>query len=306
MRLPSGAWLQVAGVSSEAGGDLAVPSDIAVAGWWRSGSRVGDPFGSTLLAAHVDSTIQGLGPFAELLSVRPGARVQVTSQHLTQAFRVRTLRLVPQDGLADHRWIFSSRGPRRLVLVTCAPPYDRSHGGYQNLAVVVAVPLDAPTRRSGPMTRAARLPVAALVVLSAVTALAFWVANGWHDDAGVDRRAASGAAARPASNEPDDRMLIRVRVLPHGDLLVRHWIHSSRHLTSLVVATPVDPNLSAGFITATGLRVTAGQVRVEGATRLVPRRPRTPSARPTPYACVTCCPGALERAAPGEARRWRA
>ena len=149
VRLPSGARLQVAGVSSEADGDLAVPSDIAVAGWWQGGSRVGDPFGSTLLAAHVDSTIQGLGPFAELLSVRPGARVQVTSQHLTQAFRVRTLRLVPQDGLADKRWIFSSRGPRRLVLVTCAPPYDRSHGGYQNLAVVVAVPLDAPTRRTG-------------------------------------------------------------------------------------------------------------------------------------------------------------
>ena len=98
-------------MSSEADGDLAVPSDIAVAGGGRR-VEVGDPFGSTLLAAHVDSTIQGLGPFAELAG-GPGARVQVTSQHLTQAFRVRTLRLVPQDGLADKRWIFSSRGPRR-------------------------------------------------------------------------------------------------------------------------------------------------------------------------------------------------
>ena len=73
-------------------------------------------------------------------------------------------------------------------------------------------------------------------------------------------------------------------------------------MTNLVVATPVDPNLSAGFITATGLRVTAGQVRVEGATRL-----RTQTAAYTFSETDTVrlryvLSGALERAAPGEAR----
>jgi hypothetical protein len=150
VRLPSGAWVRVTGVSSDDEGTLAVPSDISVAGWWRGGSRVGDPFGSTLVAAHIDSTTQGLGPFAELLSLRPGARVLLTTEHLTQAFRVRALRLVPQGSLRGERWIFSARGPRRLTLVTCAPPYDRSRGGYQNLAVVVAVPAAHPQpRRTG-------------------------------------------------------------------------------------------------------------------------------------------------------------
>ena len=35
-------------------------------------------------------------------------------------------------------------GAARLTLVTCAPPYDASRGGYQNLAVVTAVPLGPP------------------------------------------------------------------------------------------------------------------------------------------------------------------
>ena len=33
---------------------------------------------------------------------------------------------------------------RRVTLVTCAPPYDRARGGYQNLAVVTATPVQGP------------------------------------------------------------------------------------------------------------------------------------------------------------------
>lgn len=145
-RLPGGTIVRVAAVSSRANGLLDVPDDIRVAGWWRGGSRLGDPFGSTLIAAHVDSTTQGLGPYAELLSVRAGAQVVVRSRDLTQTFRVISLRLVPQDGLAAVPEIFSPSGPRRLTLVTCAGPYDRRHGGYQNLAVVTARPAGEPTR----------------------------------------------------------------------------------------------------------------------------------------------------------------
>jgi hypothetical protein len=43
--------------------------------------------------------------------------------------------------------IFSPAGPRRLVMVTCAGPFDESRGGYQNLAIVTARPEGAPTRR---------------------------------------------------------------------------------------------------------------------------------------------------------------
>lgn len=142
--LPSGRTVPISDVGTTAAGLLDVPADIDVAGWWRGGARLGDPFGSILVAAHVDSRTQGLGPFAELLSVGRGDRVEIASADLRQTFVVRSRRLVPQGSLDDESWIFSATGEGRLTLVTCAPPYAASRGGYQNLAVVIAVPLGPP------------------------------------------------------------------------------------------------------------------------------------------------------------------
>jgi hypothetical protein len=147
-RLPSGVVLPIRAISSRTDGRLDVPDDIRTAGWWRGGSRLGDPFGSTLLAAHIDSLSQGLGPYAELLSVQPEQRIVLTSATLEQSFQIRSLRLVAQGSLADERWIFAPWGPRRLTLVTCAPPYDASRGGYQNLVVVTATPIADPAARA--------------------------------------------------------------------------------------------------------------------------------------------------------------
>ena len=145
--LPSGRSVPIRAAGTTPAGLLDVPADIDVAGWWRGSSRIGDPFGSILVAAHVDSRTQGLGPFAELLTLTPGARVVLTSPDLRQAFEVRSRRLVPQGSLVDDPWIFDVTGDARLTLVTCAPPYDAALGGYQNLAVVTAVPLGAPEPR---------------------------------------------------------------------------------------------------------------------------------------------------------------
>ena len=146
VRLPGGAVVPVRAVSTRRDGLLDVPPDVRTAGWWRGGSRLGDPLGATLLAAHVDSTTQGLGPFAALLGVRPGQRFAVTSATLRQRFEVVSLRVVAQGDLRAKSWIHGAGGRRRLVLVTCAPPYDRARGGYQNLAVVTAVPLGPPMK----------------------------------------------------------------------------------------------------------------------------------------------------------------
>ncbi len=139
--LPSGRVVAVRAVGTTRAGVLDVPPDVDVAGWWRGGSRLGDPFGATLLAAHVDSRTQGLGPFAELLSVSPGVRVRIEGAGLGQVFRIRSRELVPQGTLEDRPDLFDPAGARRLVLVTCAPPYDAARGGYQNLAVLTATPL---------------------------------------------------------------------------------------------------------------------------------------------------------------------
>jgi len=147
VRLPSGTDVAVKAVSTTADGLLDVPDDIRTAGWWRGGSRLGDPFGSTLIAAHIDSRTQGLGPYAQLLRVERGARIVVGSQHLVQRFAVTSLRLVPRSSLADATDLFAASGPRRLTMVTCAGPYLADRGGYQNLAVVTARPVAGPQRR---------------------------------------------------------------------------------------------------------------------------------------------------------------
>jgi hypothetical protein len=144
--LPDGRVVPIVPVGTADDGSLAVPHDIRVAGWWRGGSRLGDPFGSTLLAAHVDSFTQGLGPYASLLSVTAGQHITLSSPHLDQSFSVVSLALVPRGTLSDHPGIFSPGGARRLTLVTCAGPYDASRGGYQNLAVITAVPVRDATR----------------------------------------------------------------------------------------------------------------------------------------------------------------
>lgn len=147
VELPDGHRVDVRAVGTTRNGLLDVPEDIDVAGWWSGGSRLGDPFGSTLVAAHVDSRQQGLGPFAALLSARPGDRLRVWSDGLRQDFEVTSLRLRPQGTIGPDSWLHSPAGPRRLTLVTCAGPYDAAHGGYQNLAVVTAKPLERARRR---------------------------------------------------------------------------------------------------------------------------------------------------------------
>jgi hypothetical protein len=141
VRLPSGTVVAVRPAGTRGGGLLAVPDDVTEAGWWRAGARLGDPFGSTLIAGHVDAVDQGLGSFAELLSVRAGQTLRVRSRGLQQTFTIRSRRLVPRADLRKQPDIYSVQGPRRLTLVTCAPPYLADRGGYQNLAVVTAIPV---------------------------------------------------------------------------------------------------------------------------------------------------------------------
>jgi hypothetical protein len=140
-RLPDGVVVPLRPAGTRRDGRLDVPADIRTAAWWRGGALLGDPFGSTLLAGHVDSSTRGLGPFASLLSVRPGQRVVLASAHLRQVFQVVSLRLVRRTTVSRHRGIFSPRGARRLTLVTCAGPYDVRRGGYQRLALVTALPV---------------------------------------------------------------------------------------------------------------------------------------------------------------------
>jgi hypothetical protein len=121
-------------------GRLQVPAARRV-GWWDGGAQAGDPFGSVVLAGHVDSKNEGLGFFARLLGVRRGDVVVLQGSGHTASYRVVSIVSVPKDALATKSGAFDQTVDHRLVLVTCAGAYDATRGGYENNLVVTAVPM---------------------------------------------------------------------------------------------------------------------------------------------------------------------
>lgn len=142
IRLSDGVELDVRRAATDAKGELIVPDDVDVAGWWDGGARVNDPFGTMVIAAHVDSEIQGLGPFSALLSAAEGDAVEALAQEVDQTYVVSSVTRIPRDSLPERDDLFTSSGPHQLVLLTCAGDFIPQQGGYQELAVVVAEPLE--------------------------------------------------------------------------------------------------------------------------------------------------------------------
>ncbi|GAA3814262.1 class F sortase [Cellulomonas soli] len=122
-------------------GTMQVPQDADRAGWYRYGAAPDSPAGSTLLAAHVDSTTTGIGPFARLREATVGTAVQLTtSDGRTHAYRVVRLEQIGKDGAPLEQW-FARDGRPLLVLVTCGGAFRRDIGHYTDNVVVTAEPV---------------------------------------------------------------------------------------------------------------------------------------------------------------------
>ncbi len=139
VELPSGVTMRVDVAPADPDGTLRIPADINRAGWWNGSSRLGDPYGAIVVAAHVDSFSQGVGPIAELLGARPGAPIRLSARGRHRSYRIATATLLPRTALADHTADYSSHGRPRLVLITCGGPYSPSTGYRDNL-LVTALP----------------------------------------------------------------------------------------------------------------------------------------------------------------------
>lgn len=140
--LPGKERADVVPVSTE-DGELKVPSHVDHLGWWDGSAWLGDPFGATVIAGHVDSATEGLGFFARLLDITKGQRVVlVGSKGQRQTYQVTSVRTVAKNALADDGESLSQTGDHRLVLITCTGPYTPGRGYAQNL-VVTARQVDA-------------------------------------------------------------------------------------------------------------------------------------------------------------------
>jgi len=138
--LPGGAKAAVLPART-ANGELVVPERVQQVGWWDGGAEAGDPFGSVVIAGHVDSAKEGIGFFVRLLKVKTGELVVLNGAGHSASYRVTSVTSVPKNALATESNAFDQTGDHRLVLITCTGAYDRARGGYEKNLVVTATPL---------------------------------------------------------------------------------------------------------------------------------------------------------------------
>jgi LPXTG-site transpeptidase (sortase) family protein len=116
-------------------GELQVPKRVDRLGWWDGSAWLGDPFGATVIAGHVDSATSGIGFFAQLLGIESGQRVTVLgAKGQRQTYEVSSVRVVAQNALADGPAL-GQTGEHRLVLITCTGAYTPGRGYESNLVV---------------------------------------------------------------------------------------------------------------------------------------------------------------------------
>ena len=120
-------------------GSMELPGTVRRAGWYRFGATPRDRSGTTVIAAHVDTRSEGLGPFSRLSAVRRGDRIVVTDRAGEEhPYRILSRRQVDRTRLPVND-LFDRDGPPRLVVLTCGGAYD-ARNGYRDNVVVIAEP----------------------------------------------------------------------------------------------------------------------------------------------------------------------
>lgn len=132
--------MPVTGVGVEPDGQMQLPTDPAIAGWYRFGPDAAATAGHIVLAAHVDAVDHPIGPLARLREVTPGTSVTIGAPDgSTRAFVVESLDYYEKASLptAD---LFARDGAPALVIITCGGPFDSASGHYRDNVVAIARP----------------------------------------------------------------------------------------------------------------------------------------------------------------------
>jgi LPXTG-site transpeptidase (sortase) family protein len=140
MSLPGGGRASVQPAAT-VDGELKVPERVRHVGWWDGSAYAGDPFGTTVIAGHVDSATDGVGFFARLLKVRAGDKVTLRGDGHRAVYRIVSVKVVARGALSSDTRAFDQTGDHRLVLITCTGSYDRTRGGYSSNLLVTGVPV---------------------------------------------------------------------------------------------------------------------------------------------------------------------
>lgn len=119
-------------------GELLVPEDPDVVGWWAAGGGLQSGAGVVVLAGHVDSHRLGAGVFRALRDLQAGDEVLVVDHTGAQhVFVVDGRTQLRKSELALE--LFTPTDPLRLVLVTCGGRFDPTARRYADNIIVTAI-----------------------------------------------------------------------------------------------------------------------------------------------------------------------
>jgi hypothetical protein len=119
-------------------GQMELPADPAVLGWYRFGPAPGAPTGgSVVLAGHLDSREYGLGPLVLLREVDLGSAITVATRG-GERLDYTVVRVQRFDRQQLPPELFGRTGRELLRVITCGGAYDPETGYEQNLVVTAA------------------------------------------------------------------------------------------------------------------------------------------------------------------------
>ncbi len=121
-------------------GSMALNDRADTAAWYKHGAAPGERDGAALIAAHVSSDIDGVGPFSRLTNVNKGDSVTVTMSDGSQEPFTIVKRQEISKQTVDYDAI-TAESPGMLILVTCGGEWDPKNRHYDNNVIVWAVSL---------------------------------------------------------------------------------------------------------------------------------------------------------------------
>ena len=133
--------LAVEPVGVLANGEMQLPANTKLAGWYKFGPDPASATGATILAAHVDSRVYGLGPFSRLKELAAGAPVQVTTADgAVRAYTITSISRISKEEISLDT-VFDRAGPAHLVMMTCGGQFNYETGHYLDNILAIATPV---------------------------------------------------------------------------------------------------------------------------------------------------------------------
>ncbi len=132
----------VVNVNTLATGELDVPLNPKVVGWWDGGARPGAPTGTAILDGHINyAGVEGV--LSKINTLNPGDVVFVDGtydgQQTQVKFTITGVQTYSKTAL-PYAQIFDQKVAGRLAIVTCGGPFDAKTHNYLDNIVAFAVP----------------------------------------------------------------------------------------------------------------------------------------------------------------------